>query len=361
MSRRTPIVKDETKDGIVTAVMYLRVSNAESARRNGEVEGYSLPVQRERCIAEAATRGAPICEEFIDPGKTGTTMNRRGLQALLAYVNEHHPAYVIVYKLDRLARDLLDSLLIRRQLEAAGTQLISCSEHFDKTPAGELTLNFMGSVNQYYSSNLREEMKSKMIAKVRSGGTIGKAPPGFLNTISRVNGIEVRSVALDDRAPLMLWAFEEFSTGEWSLTSMAEALKDKGLTTVPTAKYAEKPIPRSTLARLLRNPYYTGIIVYKGVTYDGNHPQLVSQGIVRQGTRRSRCSQRQRKQAASPQSLPEGQCSLRRVWLDTLHHPDRQPARQRIPVLLLPGQLPAVHHLPGAGSAGGTGGELYRG
>ena len=41
----------------------------------------------------------------------------------------------------------------------------------------------------------------------------------------------------------MLWAFEEFSTGEWSLTSMAEALKDKGLTTVPTAKYAEKPIP----------------------------------------------------------------------------------------------------------------------
>jgi site-specific DNA recombinase len=280
MKRKTLTVKAEPPDDVLTAVLYLRVSNAESARRNGEAEGYSLPVQRERCRSKASELGAVLKEEFIDPGKTGTTMNRAGLRDLLAYVNEHHPSYVVVYKLDRLARHLLDSLLIRRQLETAGSQLVSCSEHFDSTPAGELTLNFMGSVNQYYSSNLREEMKSKMIAKVRSGGTIGKAPPGYLNTISRVNGVEVRSVDLDEqRAPLMLWAFEEFSTGEWSLTAMYEALKDKGLTTVPSAKYAEKPIPRSTLARLLRNPYYTGIIVYKGVTYEGNHPQLVSQEL----------------------------------------------------------------------------------
>ena len=197
----TKIIKQEPQPGgsIVTAVLYLRVSNAESARRNGEAEGYSLPVQRDRCRSRANELGAPVREEFIDPGKTGTTMNRKGLQDLLAYVNRYHPTYVIVYKLDRLARELVDSLLIRRQLEAAGSELISCSEHFDKTPAGELTLNFMGSVNQYYSSNLREEMKSKMIAKVRSGGTIGKAPPGFLNTISRVNGIEVGWVALDEQ------------------------------------------------------------------------------------------------------------------------------------------------------------------
>jgi len=278
MGRNMPTNCDEPQDAVATSVIYLRVSNAESARRNGEAEGYSLPVQRDRCRSRASELVASVQEEFIDPGKTGTTMNRSGLQDLLAYVDEHHPTYVIVYKLDRLARHLLDSLLIRRQLEAAGSQLVSCSEHFDSSPAGELTLNFMGSVNQYYSSNLREEMKSKMIAKVRSGGTVGKAPPGYLNTISRVNGVEVRSVALDEqRAPLMLWAFEEYSTGEWTLTSMTEALKDKGLTTVPSAKYAEKPIPRSTLARLLRNSYYTGVIVYKGITYEGNHPQLVSQ------------------------------------------------------------------------------------
>lgn len=182
------IKSDGFEGGIATAVLYLRVSHAESARRNGEAEGYSLPVQRERCLRLAAEKAVPVAEEFVDPGKTGTNMNRPGLKALLVYVNEHHPTYVIVYKIDRLARDLLDCLLIRRQLEAAGSQLVSCTEHFDNSPAGELTLNFMGSVNQYYSSNLREEMKAKMIGKVRSGGTIGKAPPGYLNTISRVNG-----------------------------------------------------------------------------------------------------------------------------------------------------------------------------
>jgi DNA invertase Pin-like site-specific DNA recombinase len=273
-------VARESDQGAIqpTAAIYLRVSHAESARRNGEAEGYSLPVQRDQCRSKAGQLGAVVSEEFIDPGKTGTTMNRAGLQNLLAYVNEHHPTYVIVYKLDRLARQLLDSLLIRRQLDAVGTQLVSCSENFDASPSGELTLNFMGSVNQYYSSNLREEMKSKMIAKVRSGGTIGKPPPGYLNTVGRVNGVEVRSVGVDQvRASLMQWAFEEFATGEWSITSMCEALQDKGLTTVPSAKVAEKPIPRSTFARLLRNRYYTGVIVYKGVTYEGNHPALVSQ------------------------------------------------------------------------------------
>jgi site-specific DNA recombinase len=261
-----------------TAVLYLRVSTSEQASRGGEAEGYSLPIQRERAQAKAKELGAVITHECIDAGKSATTMKRAGLQELLEYAVNERPTYVIVYKLDRLARNLLDTLVIRRTLEHADVQLISCSEAFDDSAAGELALNIMGSVNQHYSRNLAEELKSKLVGKVKSGGTIGKAAIGYLNTVERVDGVELHGIAMDEqRASLVLWGFEAFATGEWSLTTITDALQARGLTTVPSRKMAEKPIPRSTVARMLRNPYYTGVLVWKGVPYPGNHQPLVSQ------------------------------------------------------------------------------------
>ena len=261
-----------------TAVIYLRVSTSEQANRGGEAEGFSIPIQRERIQMKARELGASIVQEFVDAGKSATTMNRVGLKDLLTFATTEKPDYVIVYKLDRLARNLLDNLVIRRSLEQAGVQLVSCTEAFDDTAAGELALNIMGSVNQHYSRNLAEEMKNKLVGKVKSGGTVGKAPIGYLNTIERSQGVDVRSVAVDVvRGPLVQWAFEAYATGEWSLTALTEALAAKGLTTVPSRKMAEKPVPRSTVARMLRKPYYTGMIPWKGVLYPGNHPALVSQ------------------------------------------------------------------------------------
>ncbi len=270
---------NEPKRQEVTAVIYLRVSTAEQARRGGEAEGYSLPIQREKARGMAQQKAALVVEEFLDPGKTGTNMNRAGLQALLTFVQEHHPTYVIVYKLDRLARKLLHQLMIRGIIKEAGSELISCSEHVDDvTPSGAFSLNVMGAVDELYSANLTNELKNKLIGKIKAGGTVGRAPIGYLNTITRDNGFEVRGVAIDpERAPLMQWAFETYATGEWSLTSLTAALQAKGLTTVPSQSYAEKPIPRSTLARLLHNPYYTGVLLWKGAIYPGNHQPLVSQ------------------------------------------------------------------------------------
>jgi site-specific DNA recombinase len=263
-----------------TAAIYLRVSTSEQAHRGGQAEGFSIPVQRERTRGKAADLGAVVAREFVDAGKSATNMNRDGLQQLLEYVQAEHPTYLIVYKLDRLARDLLDALVIQRTIREAGVRLVSCSEVVDETPAGLLSFNIMGSLNQYTSDNLRGELKDKLIAKVRSGGTVGKAPIGYLNTIGRVNGIEVRGIEVDpERGPLMAWAFDAYATGEWSLSTLTEALQVQGLTTVPGPQVRAKPISRSVLARLLRNPYYTGVLRWKGVLYQGNHAPLVDQEI----------------------------------------------------------------------------------
>ncbi len=261
-----------------TATIYLRVSTSEQARRGGQAEGFSIPVQRERALALAKEKSAVVAAEFVDAGKSATNMNRPGLQALLEHVKKEHPTYVIVYKLDRLARNLLDQLVLLKTLEGEGAQLVSCSETVDSTTAGKLSFAVLGAVNEYHSNNLTDELKNKLIGKIKAGGTIGKAPIGYLNTIERIEGVEIRSVKVDEeRGPLMQLAFESFATGEWSLTSLTEYLQAKGLTTVPGPKVTAKPISRSVLARLLRNPYYTGVLRWKGAIYPGNHPPLISQ------------------------------------------------------------------------------------
>jgi site-specific DNA recombinase len=116
--------------------------------------------------------------------------------------------------------------------------------------------------------------------KVRRGGTVNKAPIGYLNVRHVRDGREVRTVEVDEvRGPLITWAFDAYATGEWSLTALTDALVAEGLTTVPSAQLAEKPIPRATLHRLLRNPYYTGLVVRHGVTYPGTHEPLVAQDV----------------------------------------------------------------------------------
>ena len=110
------------------AVLYLRVSTTEQARRGGEAEGFSIPVQRETARARAEMLGAVVAREFVDAGRSATTMNREGLQELLAYVAAEHPTYVIVYKLDRLSRNLANGISIRRAISSAvGSLPSSCT------------------------------------------------------------------------------------------------------------------------------------------------------------------------------------------------------------------------------------------
>src|SRR5699024_6011428 len=112
--------------------------------------------------------------------------------------------------------------------------------------------------------------------KARSGGTPGRAPIGYLNVRTVENGREARTVIVDEqRAPLVAWAFEAYATGEWTMESLGAELTRRGLTTVPTARMRELPIQARQLDNILNNPYYTGVISYKGVEYPGEHPPLI--------------------------------------------------------------------------------------
>ena len=262
------------------AVSYLRVSTRGQAERGGGAdEGFSIPAQREANKRKALSMGAIVGKEFVDRGASAKSADRPELQKMLEYVKENADRvdYVIVHKVDRLARNRGDDIDIMRTLRECGVQLVSVSESIDDTPAGMLLHGIMSSIAEFYSQNLANEVKKGMGEKVKNGGTITRAPLGYLN-VHRVDdkGREERTVVLDEqRAPLIKLAFEEYATGNWTVNDLAEHLAACGLTTRATPKIPSVPIDRKALYNVLANPYYTGVVTYRGAEHAGNHTALI--------------------------------------------------------------------------------------
>lgn len=165
------------------AVSYLRVSTRGQAERGGGAdEGFSIPAQREANKKKALSMGAIVGKEFVDRGASAKSADRPELQKMLEYVKENADRvdYVIVHKVDRLARNRGDDIDIMRALQEYGVQLVSASESIDDTPAGMLLHGIMSSIAEFYSQNLATEVKKGMGEKVKNGGTISRAPLGYL-------------------------------------------------------------------------------------------------------------------------------------------------------------------------------------
>lgn len=260
------------------AFCYLRVSTKEQARTGGGAEGYSIPAQRAACHTKAAALGAliPPEHEYVDAGESARSANRDELQRMLADIKTVRPDYVIVHKVDRLARNRADDIAINLLLKKYGVTLISCTENIDDTPSGRLLYGLLAELAQFYSGNLAQEVLKGMVAKAEDGGTPFRAPLGYLNRRELRGGIDYAWVELDpDRAEIITWCLEQYATGEWSGIDLTLAAQAKGLTTRPRAGISGRPIGLTDIYHILQNPYYIGVVSYRGIHYEGKHKPLV--------------------------------------------------------------------------------------
>jgi site-specific DNA recombinase len=181
----------------------------------------------------------------------------------------------------------------------------------------------MSSISEFYSRNLANEVIKGSVQKAKGGGTVGKAPTGYLNVRKFENGVEVRTIEIDpERGPLMRWAFEAFATGQWTIRTLLDELTQRGLTSTPSKNRPAKPLSISNIHRLMRSPYYTGVVSYRGVDYDGSHEPLVT--IETWSCVQDILDARARpRETANAQSLLEGKPVLRTVWrtVDRLQEP----------------------------------------
>jgi DNA invertase Pin-like site-specific DNA recombinase len=251
----------------VKAVIYLRVSTKEQAE-----EGYSIPAQAEACRRFIADQGWELADEYVDRGESARTADRPQLQAILARLGEDPSIEaLVVHKLDRLARNLEDHAAVRAALRKAGVQLHSVTESLEDSASGKLVEGILASIAEFYSANLGQEIRKGMDQKAAQGGWPVRAPFGYRNVRRDGPGRRGESVLEPDpQAPLVVWAFERYSTSALSLAALMEQLAEKGL-----RNRLGNPPGVSAIHRMLRNPVYVGVVRWKGVEREGIHQPLV--------------------------------------------------------------------------------------
>jgi DNA invertase Pin-like site-specific DNA recombinase len=264
-----------------TAVLYLRVSTPGQVNTDYDPEGISIPAQRQACERKALQLDVEIVDEYVEPGKSATTIDKRPIfqQMLQRLKNDHDVDYVIVYNLSRLNRNRVDDARVLVALRACGVTLISAQENIDETPAGQLMHGILAAFNEYRSTADGADIRYKMGQKVKHGGTVGQAKLGYLNVRDQFEGREIRTNATDpDRAPFVTEAFKLFATRNYALRTLAVELTERGLRTRATARRASKGISTSKLGSILRDRYYLGIVTYQGEEYPGRHEPLTTDG-----------------------------------------------------------------------------------
>lgn len=265
------------------AVLYLRVSSWGQVNTDYDPEGISLPAQRKAYQQRAAELGADIVDEYIEPGRSATTVESRPVfREMMARIKaERDIDYVIVYARSRMHRNTIDAAITKRDLRAAGAVLVSVTDYTEDSPIGDLVGTVLDAVNEYQSRASGADIAYKMGQKVINGGSVGRAPIGYLNVRERFEGREVRTIAIDPvRGPLIRMAFELYATGTYGFHDLIKALTDAGLRTKPNKRYpAGTPISLHTIGKLLRDRYYLGYVTHKGVEYRGRHEPLIDQAL----------------------------------------------------------------------------------
>ena len=247
-------------------IIYYRVSTEDQAQF-----GVSLEQQKKSCLNYAETNGIEIIKMFHDDGVSAKTADRPSLQAMLQFCTQKGKGIdcVIVYKIDRLTRNVNDYTNILLLLKKLGIRFISTSEAgIDDTPIGKFIGNLMAS-----SAQLDNEIKSQRITdcmreKVEQGFWCWKAKIGYTNTRDEFNK---KVITLDkNRAPLIKWAFEEYATGLYTLEDVRRRVNDKGL-----RSWMGKEISPQLIYRIITNKFYIGIMTVRGREYEANHERLI--------------------------------------------------------------------------------------
>ncbi len=248
--------------------IYTRKSSEEGL----DMEFNSLDAQRESCeayIASQRSEGfAAIRERYDDGGHSGGTLERPALQRLLTDVEAGLIDVIVVYKIDRLSRSLMDFAKLVEIFDRNQVTFVSVTQSFNTTTSmGRLTLNILLSFAQFEREVIGERIRDKIAASRKRGMWMG----GFVPLGYRV---ENRKLLIEEtEAATVRMIFERFVT-IGSATVLAKTLAAEGVRT-----RRGKPIDKGFLYKLLNNRVYIGEAVHKGTSYPGEHEAIVERTL----------------------------------------------------------------------------------
>jgi len=199
---------------------------------------------------------------------------------MLSRIKKKDVDAVIVHKIDRLARNMSDHVAIKSILTRSGAQLVSVVENIEDSASGRFVEGIHALMAEFYSANLSAEVKKGLLQKARSGGMVTRAPVGYRNVRDTIEGKSIARVILDEEmAPLVKECFTLYATGNYSLAEIQKIMAKKGLRNNFSKKRPYPEFCKSSIASLLQNRFYMGIVKYRNVEYPGLHEPLVDQAL----------------------------------------------------------------------------------
>jgi site-specific DNA recombinase len=264
----------------VRCAIYTRKSTEEGL----DQEFNSLDAQREAAEAYIASQKHEgwtcVPDRYDDGGYSGGSMDRPALRRLLAEVEAGRVDTVVVYKVDRLSRSLLDFSRIIGTLDEHGVSFVSVTQQFNTTTSmGRLTLNILLSFAQFERETIAERTRDKMSAARRKGKWIGGSP--LLGYDLDPNGGRLlvnEAEAAQVRAIFGLYLETE------SLLETARELGRRGWTAKRWVTRAGltrggSRFTKGTLFALLTNATYAGQVDFRGTVYPGEHAGIVDPAV----------------------------------------------------------------------------------
>ncbi len=250
--------------------VYTRKSSEEGL----EQEFNSLDAQREACEAYVVSQRAEgwmlVPDRYDDGGVSGATLERPALKRLLADIQAKKVDVVVVYKIDRLSRALMDFAKLVEIFDRNEVTFVSVTQAFSTTTSmGRLTLNILLSFAQFEREVIGERIRDKFAASRRKGMWMGGwAPLGY--------DIRDRKLIVNEcEADLVRSIFTRFARGT-PPRQLIEALAGKG-----ALNKQGKLIEKGYLYRVLNNRVYLGEAVHKGTAHPGEHDPIIDKTLLR--------------------------------------------------------------------------------
>jgi DNA invertase Pin-like site-specific DNA recombinase len=189
-------------------------------------EGLSLDAQTERVRAIALARGVTLVDVIVDDGASAKSLHRPGMARLLALVDARAVTVVIVAKLDRLTRSILDLAALLQRFERRDVALVSVAEDFNTgTAMGRMLLLIIVMVSQWEREVISERTREVLQFKKAHGERVGTIPFGYHLAVDGVH------LDLDDDEQALIAQIRALKAGGLSTRQIADALNAAGRTT----------------------------------------------------------------------------------------------------------------------------------
>ena len=242
----------------MTAVIYARYSS--DNQREESIEG-----QIRECTAYAEKNGITVVKHYIDRAISAKTDNRPQFQQMIKDSERKLFDIVLVWKLDRFARNRYDSARYKTQLKKNGVKLVSATEIISEGPEGIILESVLEGYAEYYSADLSEKVIRGMTENALKGKFTGGAIP-FGYTINADRRFEIDPLT----APFVAETFQRYNDGQ-TMREIRDWLNEKGI-----KNKRGGPMSFNTIQHMLSNRRYIGELKYRDILIPDAIPPIVS-------------------------------------------------------------------------------------